>query len=69
MDKYLNCFYEKQDTILEYLNEKFVIALDEINKIAQRIENVNLNSLFSYVKDVVILHFMDDYDKKKENAT
>ena len=44
MDKYLNCFYEKQDTILEYLNEKFVIALDEINKIAQRIENVNLNS-------------------------
>ena len=44
MDKYLNCFYEKQDTILEYLNEKFVIALDEINKIAQRIENVNLDS-------------------------
>ena len=44
IDKYLNCFYEEQDTILDYLNEKFIIALDEINKINQRIENINLDS-------------------------
>ena len=44
IDKYLNCFYEKQETILDYLNDKFIIALDEINKISQRIENVNLDS-------------------------
>ena len=44
IDKYLNSFYEKQGTILDYLNDKFIIALDEINKINQRIENVNLDS-------------------------
>ena len=44
IDKYLNSFYEKQETILDYLNDKFIIALDEINKINQRIENVNLDS-------------------------
>ena len=32
-------------------------------------KNVNLNTLISYVKDEEIHHFMDDYDKKKENAT
>lgn len=44
IDKYLNCFYEKQETILDYLNEKFIIVLDEISKINQRIENINLDS-------------------------
>lgn len=40
VDRYLNAFYEKQETILEYLNNKYVIVLDEINKIRQRLENV-----------------------------
>ena len=44
IEKYLNCFYEEQETILDYLNEKFIIALDEINKINQRLENINLDS-------------------------
>ena len=44
IDRYLNSFYEKQETILDYLSEKFIIALDEINKINQRLENVNLDS-------------------------
>ena len=44
IDRYLNSFYEKQETILDYLSENFIIALDEINKINQRIENVNLDS-------------------------
>lgn len=30
-------------------------------------KNVNLNTLISYVKDGEVDHFMDDYDKKKEN--
>ena len=34
-----------------------------------RTKNVNLTTLISYVKDEEIHHFMDDYDKKKENAT
>ncbi len=44
IDRYLNAFYEKQETILDYLNDKFIIAIDEINKIQQRLENVNKDS-------------------------
>ncbi len=44
IDRYLNAFYEKQETILEYLSSNFIIALDEINKISQRIQNVNLDT-------------------------
>jgi len=44
IDRYLNSFYEKQETILDYLSENFIIALDEINKINQRLENVNSDS-------------------------
>ena len=44
IDKYLNSFYEKQETILDYLSENFIIAIDEINKINQRLENVNVDS-------------------------
>lgn len=41
IDRYMDSFYEKQETILDYLNEKNLIILDEINKINQRLENVN----------------------------
>ena len=44
IDRYLNSFYEKQETILDYLTENFIIAIDEITKINQRLENVNLDS-------------------------
>jgi len=44
IERYLNSFYEKQETIIEYLSENFIIALDEINKINQRLENVNMDS-------------------------
>ena len=44
IDKYMNSFYEQQATILDYLNEKFIIAIDEMNKIMQRIENVNTDN-------------------------
>ena len=35
IDKYFNCFYEEQATILDYLKDNYVIFLDEINKIKQ----------------------------------
>ena len=41
IDKYLNAFYKEQETIIDYLTEKFLIVIDEQNKIKQRIENVN----------------------------
>ena len=44
IDRYLNSFYNEQETILDYLNEKYLIVLDEINKIQQRLENINKDS-------------------------
>ena len=44
IDRYMNSFYEKQETILDYLKEDYVIFLDEMNKITQRLENVNKDS-------------------------
>ena len=36
IDKYFNSFYEKQETILDYLNENYCIFLDQISKIRQK---------------------------------
>ncbi len=44
IDRYLNAFYDEQETILDYINDKYIIVLDEINKIEQRLENVNKDS-------------------------
>ena len=44
VDKYFNAFYEQQETILDFLSSKFVIVLDEYNKITQRLENINRDS-------------------------
>lgn len=40
IDKYLDCFYKKQETILAYLNKNCIIFLDEINKIKTRAHNI-----------------------------
>ena len=40
IDKYFDCFYEKQETILDYLNKDYVVFLDEINKIETRSTNI-----------------------------
>ena len=40
IDKYFNCFYEKQTTILDYLNKNYLIVLDEQRKIKQRVKNI-----------------------------
>ena len=40
IDKYFNEFYEKQENLINYLNEECIIFLDEINKIEQRETNI-----------------------------
>ena len=40
VDKYFDCFYEKQETILDYLTDKYLIFIDEINKIQTRTHNI-----------------------------
>lgn len=44
IDKYFDCFYEKQVTLLEYLNHNYCIFLDEIGKIKQRATNIKLDN-------------------------
>ena len=40
IDKYFDCFYEKKETFLDYLNNNYTIYLDEINKIKIRANNI-----------------------------
>lgn len=40
VDKYFNCFYEKQNTFLDYLGKDYLIIIDEKSKINQRVENI-----------------------------
>ena len=41
IDKYFDCFYEKQETILDYLSKGYCIFLEEIGKIKQRATNIS----------------------------
>ena len=41
IDKYFNEFYDKQSTLLEYLNDNYLIILDEISKIEARQRNIS----------------------------
>ena len=40
IDKYFNLFYEKQECFLDYLDDNYILFLDEISKIKARSENV-----------------------------
>ncbi len=40
IDKYFNSFYQKRQTILDYLKDEYIIFLDEIGKIKARSENI-----------------------------
>lgn len=44
MDKYFDCFYEKQETMLDYLSAHYCIFLDEIGKIKQRATNIAIDN-------------------------
>lgn len=58
IDKYFDCFYEKGESVLEYLNSNYVIFLDEISKIKTRSLNIKkdrenlIESLISKEKEV-----------------
>lgn len=40
IDRYFDCFYNEQVTFLDYLDNKFLIFIDEIGKIKARSENI-----------------------------
>lgn len=40
IDKYFDYFYDEQETVLEYLENKYILVLDEINKIEARTNNI-----------------------------
>ena len=40
IDRYFNSFYKEQETILDFLDEKYLIFVDEISKVLQRSENI-----------------------------
>lgn len=40
IDKYFNSFYQKRETIIDYLKDDYIIFLDEIGKIKARSENI-----------------------------
>ncbi len=44
IDKYFDCFYDKQETILDYITEKYIIALDEETKINARAKNIIIDN-------------------------
>ena len=44
IDKYFDIFYEEQETLLDYLQDRYFIAVDEWNKIVKRVENINIDN-------------------------
>ena len=40
IDKYFNCFYDTQNTLLDYLKDKYLLFIDSIDKINARQENI-----------------------------
>ena len=44
IDKYFDSFYEKIETILEYLSNNYLIVFDELNKIKQRAKNIEIDN-------------------------
>jgi len=44
IDKYFNCFYEQESTFLDYLDNKFIVLIDEFSKINQRQENIIIDN-------------------------
>ena len=40
IDKYFNSFYQKRETIIDYLENDYIVFLDEIGKIKARSENI-----------------------------
>ena len=52
IDKYFNSFYEKRETIIDYIKDDYIIFLDEIGKIKARSENI-LKDNNSLIKSLI----------------
>lgn len=52
IDKYFNSFYKKQGCFLDYLDEDYIIFLDEIGKIKARSENI-LKDTDNLIKSII----------------
>ncbi|MGN1301240.1 MAG: CarD family transcriptional regulator [Clostridia bacterium] len=52
IDRYFDSFYQKQENLLNYLSDDYIIFLDEINKIKTRCENV-LKDTENLIKSIV----------------
>ena len=70
IDKYFNCFYEKQTTILDYLNKNYLIVLDEQRKIKQRVKNIindNKNLIKALIeKEKIVPQALEDLNTYEE---
>ena len=52
IDKYFNEFYRKQESILQYLSDKYVVVIDELSKINSRAENI-ISDLENLTKSLI----------------
>ena len=52
IDKYFDCFYSKTSTILDYISDKYIVALDEERKIEQRAVNIK-NDKENLIKSLI----------------
>ena len=44
IDKYFDCYYQEQSTLLEYIGNNYCIFIDEIGKIKQRAQNIKIDN-------------------------
>ncbi len=52
VDKYFKEFYEEQSNLIDYLNDNYVVMIDQIGKVEQREENI-LNDNNNLIKNII----------------
>ncbi len=67
IDKYFDCFYKNQSTLLEYFSDNYIIAIDEESKIEQRAKNIiqdNINLSKSLIeKEKIVPEAIENIQK------
>ncbi len=73
IDKYFDIFYKKQETLLDYLKDEYIVIIEEENKIKARehniiTDNINLIKLLLEKQKIVpqALEELETYDKIEE---
>lgn len=44
IDRYFDSFYQEQETILDYLGDNYIVFVDEINKVKQRSNSIEIDN-------------------------